>query len=95
LGMTLSRPDIMVFKPAFDQAGTLTESWDGWINLFGDYSARIGAHAGFPPDPDWKPIPPNTSGVLLNLVLELYCGIPDTMQDRTARVEINVVSCMP
>jgi hypothetical protein len=89
LSAQLSRPDIMVIRDTIDQAGTLTEGWTDGTTQFGDHDIRITSHGGFPPD--WTPIPPNTSGVLFRLVVELYCDIPDTMQDRLVTVHIGMI----
>jgi hypothetical protein len=90
INVTLDRPDIMVIKDTIDNAGTLTEGWGGSTSQFGDFDLRITSHGGFPPG--WTPIPPNTSGILIKLVMELYCDIPDTMQDRLVRIDISPVN---
>jgi len=90
LGLTLSRPDIGFFVPILDQTGTLTDGWSGSVQSFGDYSERVTSGAGLPPN--WTPIPPNTSGTLFKVAIELYCEIPDTMPDRTLNIALNLVN---
>ncbi len=90
MNLSMSRPDIAAFMPVIDQAGTLTEDWNGGITLINDHYGRITSSAGFPPS--WAPIPPNTSGTLVKFVVELYCNIPDTVQDRTLDIYISPVN---
>ena len=90
LGVTMSRPDIGFFVPDVDQTGTLTEGWSKSVSHVGDYDEKITSVSGF--EPDWIPIPPNTSGVLVKLEVTLYCDIPDTMQDRTVNLNISPIN---
>jgi hypothetical protein len=88
--VSLSRPDVMAFLPVVHQTGTLTDGWSAAVLPLGDHSMRVQGSGGFPPV--WMPIPPNTTGTLLEFDLELYCAIPDTMQDRTAELFVATAS---
>lgn len=90
LALIMSRPDIAFFLPTLELAGTLTDGWGGGASLLGDHAVQITSGAGQPPF--WTPIPPNTSGTLVKVALELYCDIPDTMQDRTLGIEVGMVN---
>lgn len=90
MGLTLSRPDLMEFREEIDLVGTLTEDWGNTVNSVGGFDLSIVAGAavtGYP-----YPIPPNTNGVLLKLLCDVYCDIPDTMQDRTVDIYISPIN---
>lgn len=90
ISVSLNRPDIMKIRPEIVTAGTLIEGWSEGADQFGDYDVHVIAAAGF--GPDRNPILPNTTGLLLKLVAELYCSIPDTLQDRTVQMNLNAIN---
>lgn len=90
LRLSMSRPDIAEFVPTISTTGTLTDGWGGGATTITGHDLRITSGAGVPPF--WDPILPNTSGVLVQAVIEMYCDIPDTMQDRTLLIELSPVN---
>lgn len=74
-------------------SGTLTENWDYVeARTSGSYDLRITAFADANFDELPGPIPPFTNGILIKVVGQVYCDIPDTLQDRTIVASISTVN---
>ena len=74
-------------------SGTLTENWEYVeARTSGQYDLRITAFADANFDELPGPIPPFTNGILIKVVGQVYCDIPDTLTDRTVVASISAVN---
>ena len=70
--------------------GTLVESWDYVeARVFADTQIRVTAISDLGFGNQERSIPPNTGGVLVEMVSVLACDVPDTLTNRTASYEID------
>ena len=73
--------------------GTLVQNWEFiQANTFGSFDIRLTGIAdtdfdGFP-----GPIVPFTNGILIKVIAEVYCDLPDSLTDRTVVATISPVN---
>lgn len=73
--------------------GSLTQNWEFiQANTFGSFDLRITGIADINFDGLPGPIVPFTSGILIKVQAEVFCNIPDTLQDRTVTANISGVN---
>jgi len=73
--------------------GTLVQSWEFiQANTFGSFDIRLTGIADTDFDGLPGPIVPFTNGILVKVIAEVFCDIPDSLQDRTVIATISPVN---
>jgi hypothetical protein len=73
--------------------GTLSETWEFvQANTSGSFDIRLTAIADTDFDGLPGPIVPFTNGILIKVIAEVFCDVPDTLQDRTVIATISTVN---
>ncbi|MEW5874053.1 MAG: dockerin type I domain-containing protein [Candidatus Zixiibacteriota bacterium] len=73
--------------------GSLTQNWEFvQANTFGSFDIRITGIADTDFDGLPGPVVPFTNGILVKVQAQVFCDIPDTLQDRTVTATISPVN---
>jgi len=74
-------------------SGTLVQNWEFvQANTFGSFDIRLTGIADTDLDALPGPIVPFTNGILIKVIAEVFCDIPDTLTDRTVTATISPVN---